>query len=114
MIKAKKICGKCRGIKEVSCKCPKPKPFEGISREHQSFYNSQRWRKYSTGLRKHNPLCEECLKNNRTSPSQVVDHIIPISKGGDMWDRDNLRCLCNSCHSKKTGKSKGDKFNKNL
>jgi len=31
-----------------------------------------------------------------------VDHIIPISKGGAMWDKKNLRVLCFECHKKKT------------
>jgi len=25
-------------------------------------------------------------------------HIVPISKGGSMWDWDNLETLCNKCH----------------
>ena len=33
-----------------------------------------------------------------------VDHITPISLGGDMWDRFNLRTLCNKCHKSKTRK----------
>lgn len=31
-----------------------------------------------------------------------VDHINAVSLGGDMWDENNLRPLCNSCHKVKT------------
>ena len=106
MLRPKKICGKCKRIKGRSCICPEKKPFEGISKDNYSVYNSSRWRRYSKGLRKNHPLCEHCLKKGVTSPSEVVDHIHPISKGGDVWDRDNLQMLCHKCHNTKTGKSK--------
>jgi 5-methylcytosine-specific restriction protein A len=105
LIKKKTICGKCHKIKRDDCDKCKKKPFEGISHENQSFYNSTRWRKYSLALRRENPLCEECLRQGKTTKSEVVDHIKPISKGGDKWDIDNLRCLCHICHNKKTAKS---------
>jgi 5-methylcytosine-specific restriction endonuclease McrA len=31
-----------------------------------------------------------------------VDHIKPVAAGGDMWDEANMRCLCATCHKKKT------------
>jgi len=31
-----------------------------------------------------------------------VDHKIAVSLGGEMWDENNLRPLCNQCHKKKT------------
>lgn len=34
-----------------------------------------------------------------------VDHIVPISKGGDEWDLDNLQLTCPRCNL-----SKGDKM----
>lgn len=33
-----------------------------------------------------------------------VDHIIPISLNGKMWDKNNLQTLCYDCHKKKTAK----------
>lgn len=105
MIKAKKICAKCRKIKELSCKCPKPKPFEGMQQNY-SFYNSKKWRKYAHSIRAEEPLCIICLQEGRTTPSQMVDHIHPISKGGSKWERSNLQALCHKCHNKKTAKSK--------
>jgi len=65
-----------------------------------------RWRKRSKLFLKAYPLCVECLKQNKITPSTVVDHIIPHS--GDpvlMWDEaNNWQALCKRCHDKKTRK----------
>ena len=31
-----------------------------------------------------------------------VDHVIPMKRGGDVWQLDNLQSLCRSCHINKT------------
>lgn len=31
-----------------------------------------------------------------------ADHIVAVSLGGDMWDKDNIQILCNPCHKIKT------------
>lgn len=36
------------------------------------------------------------------NPTFDVDHIKAIVNGGDMWDENNLRCLCEECHKRKT------------
>ena len=45
------------------------------------------------------PLCEQCLKQGRTTPAEEVHHIIPLSRGGT-HSTDNLMSLCQSCHNK--------------
>lgn len=45
------------------------------------------------------PLCEQCLKQGRTTPTEEVHHIIPLSRGGT-HSTDNLMSLCQSCHNK--------------
>lgn len=35
-------------------------------------------------------------------PALEVDHIIPISDGGDQFDPDNCRTLCQPCHKRVT------------
>ena len=30
------------------------------------------------------------------------DHVVPLAKGGDAYDRSNLQTLCTGCHIKKT------------
>jgi 5-methylcytosine-specific restriction protein A len=34
--------------------------------------------------------------------ADLVDHIVPISAGGEVLDERNLQSLCNACHAVKT------------
>jgi 5-methylcytosine-specific restriction protein A len=53
-----------------------------------------------------NWLCEDCIKQARTTPAREVDHIIPLHKGGtDAID--NLAALCVPCHQAKTARDMG-------
>ena len=36
----------------------------------------------------------------------MVDHIVPINKGGAPLDMDNLQSLCSHCHAAKTARDK--------
>ncbi len=36
-----------------------------------------------------------------------VDHIVPRTKMGDMWDMDNLAAVCRTCNIKKGDKQLG-------
>ena len=64
-------------------------------------YRGQRWRRlrmqvfHDAGWR-----CEKCGKPGALE----CDHVIPVAKGGEKWDRDNLQTLCRSCHMAKTAK----------
>jgi len=49
--------------------------------------------------------CMEC-NEFLTLSSCHVDHIIPISRGGDEWDLSNLELLCATCNLKKGNKSR--------
>ena len=69
--------------------------------QHKKEYD-RRWDNFSKRYRKKNPLCVECLKRNRTQPSEHVDHIVPLSLGGKKFDEANLQALCKRCHSRKT------------
>ncbi|MDA8227032.1 MAG: HNH endonuclease signature motif containing protein [Desulfitobacterium hafniense] len=68
------------------------------------------WKRIRDRYIKANPLCEECLKNNKTNVANEVHHIIPLSKGGDS-SNENLMSLCTSCHSTITAKE-GDRWQK--
>jgi len=63
-----------------------------------------RWRRARALFLKQNPLCAECLRENRLTPATVVDHIVP-HRGDEklFWDQGNWQSLCKSCHDKKTG-----------
>jgi 5-methylcytosine-specific restriction endonuclease McrA len=36
-----------------------------------------------------------------------VDHIVPRTKMGDMWDAENLACICKRCNTMKGNKHLG-------
>jgi 5-methylcytosine-specific restriction endonuclease McrA len=44
-----------------------------------------------------------CEQQGRTRLATEVDHIIPISQGGDVLDEANLQPLCHDCHIEKHG-----------
>lgn len=45
-------------------------------------------------------VCQECFERVRFHNFHV-DHIVPISKGGDEWDQNNLRLTCAPCNLRK-------------
>lgn len=54
-----------------------------------------------------NPICEDCLKEGRVTPTEEVHHLIPVERGRDeaemrqlAYDYNNLRSLCRACHAK--------------
>lgn len=73
------------------------------NKEHETLYNSKRWRKFSLAYKMDHPVCE---LEGCTQSSYYTDHIIPISDGGAVWDTDNLQALCKSCNGSKTAKQK--------
>lgn len=54
------------------------------------------------------PVCEECQANGRTTPGHHVDHIVPLSAGGQ-HELSNLQTLCASCHSRKTNRERRER-----
>jgi 5-methylcytosine-specific restriction protein A len=80
------------------------KPHTAHASDNYPFYNSKRWRKVSSGFRQCYPLCEICEEAGLVVAAQCVDHIKPISQGGDKWSWANLQSLCNSCHARKSGR----------
>ena len=89
---------------------PKKKQTKQYSdRSIGNFYHSTAWRKLRAYHIRHSPLCAECLKVGKITDctakgAGVVDHIKPISEGGQPLDLDNLQTLCAKCHAVKTGR----------
>ena len=52
-------------------------------------------------VRAEEPLCRECLKNGRTTATEIVDHIKPLAWGGSD-ERRNKQGLCKPCHDEKS------------
>lgn len=53
------------------------------------------------------PMCEMCRRQGLLVDAEHVDHITPITKGGDPLNGDNLQALCPPCHSRKTAQDEG-------
>lgn len=45
--------------------------------------------------------CVRCGKTEREGAQLEVDHIQPLSKGGNPFDEGNLQTLCKECHQEK-------------
>ena len=69
-------------------------------------YHTNRWTRESKAFRNEHPLCQECLKNGIYTPSEVVDHIIPVAVCDDFWDQSNWQALCRKCNIKKGNRDK--------
>lgn len=85
---------------------PEHKAWEGVDQSNYSLYNSTTWRMTAKAYIKSNPLCKHCKDKGILTQACIVDHIIPINQGGDVWDWDNLQGLCRSCNASKTSKQK--------
>lgn len=60
-----------------------------------------------------NPLCATCRANGYDVSATQVDHIVPLTDGGDN-SMGNLQALCAMHHSQKTGRGrKNGKDNRN-
>lgn len=71
-------------------------------------YDQQRWRAHvqPAQLAAH-PICQHCAERAIIKAAVHVDHIKPISQGGDPWDSANLQSLCHDCHNRKTAEDEG-------
>jgi 5-methylcytosine-specific restriction protein A len=69
-----------------------------------NFYSSSAWLKLRNYKRLLNPICESCESLGLIIPYHTIDHIKPISEGGEALSLDNLQTLCKQCHAIKTGK----------
>ena len=74
--------------------------FEG------EFYHTPAWRKVRKIYIQKHPICEECERNGFITPAKVIDHIIPIRKGGAKLNFSNLQSLCIQCHASKSARDK--------
>jgi 5-methylcytosine-specific restriction protein A len=100
--------GGCSGLTRGGGRCPKHSKQKKAeyqanrSKEFKHLY-SHRWNEYSKGRRRRFPLCAECLRQGKTTPAQVTDHI-QAHKGSYQlfWNYSNHQSLCKECHDKKT------------
>ena len=72
-----------------------PKPYE--KKTSNPFYSTKEWKEKRREFLGERPFCVCCGR-----PAEIVDHIVPIRKGGEPLDDRNLQSLCWSCHSRKS------------
>ena len=108
------IC-KCGYIKMSGEKCPRcskqsGRDYNKYNRDEQAteFYQSARWKQVRELARNRDKgLCVMCLKENRITKLDVVDHILPREHYPEFaYSLDNLQCLCHLHHNKKTAEDK--------
>ena len=85
-------------------KANQPRPPDDRPSASARGYGS-RWRKLRRMALARCPLCVECEKQGFLVPAEHVDHIIPLSAGGDN-SLENLQGLCQLHHNQKTAKDK--------
>ncbi|PLR93200.1 HNH endonuclease [Bacillus sp. T33-2] len=73
------------------------------NQEARAFYKSTAWEKCrDVVLRRDHYLCQECYRNKKVTPADLVHHIVELLNDWDMaLDPDNLESLCHSCHNRK-------------
>ena len=62
---------------------------------------SRAWKGLSTRLRAEQPWCSECGTQGSERNPLGVDHLVPLSMGGDLLPQDEelLQVLCRRCNS---------------
>ena len=89
--------------RKFSDRWPRPKPPPSAKRRRTNrFYNTKAWRETRRDVLERHLGCEQCARLGLLTPATEVDHIVPLSRGGDPYALDNLQALCRPCHSRKT------------
>ena len=66
-------------------------------------YCTSRWKKLRLAKLSESPVCVICERRGLVEEANTVDHVTPISQGGDAFPTmDGLMALCTRCHSEKT------------
>lgn len=66
-------------------------------------YNTSRWLLLRREHLELEPWCRTCRQEGRARVANTVDHVVPISAGGDPFpSHDGLASYCVPCHSRKT------------
>jgi 5-methylcytosine-specific restriction protein A len=72
------------------------------------FYLSPAWRALMGQIiAERGRKCEQC---NRTNTRIFGDHIVEVKDGGALLDKRNIRCLCGSCHTRKTAAARAKRM----
>ena len=80
-----------------------PAPYQAHA-ERSDLYDSPLWRKVRAEHLRRNPLCVACTAEGRSTPANVLDHILAVRDGGAFFDGDNHAGLCRQHHYSKSAK----------
>lgn len=78
----------------------------------KNFYKTSEWLYTRKKQLQAHPFCQECLAKGKRTKATMVDHIVPIKKGGEKFAPSNLQSLCWACHSRKSIEE-GSRFGRN-
>ena len=71
--------------------------YDRLHRDPKNY--DHRWRKIRNLYFAKHPLCEDCLERGIHVTADEVHHVIALDDGGTHHEN-NLRSLCQSCHTK--------------
>lgn len=74
-------------------------------------HHSPRWRRLRARILQRDPTCRR-IRDGRPcgAPSTEVDHVTPVSEGGDPWAEGNLMGVCEPCHKAKSAAEASDRM----
>ncbi|GAA4218581.1 5-methylcytosine-specific restriction endonuclease McrA [Sagittula marina] len=92
-----------RPVSRLVSKRPEAAKPEGQRNAWHKWYNTTRWRKLRWSvIEAANFTCQRlgCGRIEADTSKLVADHVKPHRGDAALfWDRKNLKCLCQSCHS---------------
>jgi 5-methylcytosine-specific restriction protein A len=69
----------------------------------RSIYDTRNWARLRRAKLEQEPFCRHCAKRGKLVVAHVVDHIVPMSKGGEPYPPlEGLQSLCERCHNSKS------------
>jgi 5-methylcytosine-specific restriction protein A len=83
---------------------PSPDQFRN-NQLHRRLIRSRRWEKFRAWFIGEHPLCQDCLDEGRTAPTEHVHHTRKLrDHPEDLCDDRYCRALCESHHNRRTAK----------
>jgi 5-methylcytosine-specific restriction protein A len=92
-----RVCNKCRQPAPAGSRCPCTPAWSG--NRAWSGGSTRKWRTLRESKLRTDPICEEPACR---ALATEVDHIVPLSQGGERYDWANLASLCAAHHEVRT------------
>ena len=104
--KPKKPCA-CHGCRELTatryCETHAKQEAKRYNKYDRNPESNKRyggtWKQIRAAFLSANPLCEMCRNEDRLTPATVAHHKIKLTDGGTN-DWNNMKALCQECHSR--------------